>query len=57
MTDTARRFNYEGASTEPLDDIRLNECENQVGSLCTSRFRARQKDRRTARTLRGTSGG
>lgn len=27
-------------STEPLDVIRANECENQLGSLCTARYRA-----------------
>lgn len=27
-------------SDEPLDLIRSNECESQVGSLCTKRFRA-----------------
>lgn len=30
----------EFVSTEPLDVIRANECESQVGSLCTDRFRA-----------------
>jgi hypothetical protein len=27
-------------SDEPLDIIRSNKCESQIGSLCTSRFRA-----------------
>lgn len=30
----------DNVSTEPLDIIRANECESQVGSLATSRFRA-----------------
>ena len=30
----------DSVSTEPLDNIRSNECESDVGSLCTRRFRA-----------------
>lgn len=30
---------YPDASIEPLDVIRANECESQVGSLSTKRFR------------------
>lgn len=31
---------YDRASTEPLEIIRVNECETDVGSLATNRFRA-----------------
>ncbi len=35
----AGRTPYTAASTEPLEIIRANECENDVGSLSTARFR------------------
>jgi len=39
-TPVMKNIIYEDASTELLDIIRANECESQVGSLVTQRFRA-----------------
>lgn len=35
----SKLIRYEQASDESVEQIRLNECESQLGSLATNRFR------------------